>query len=200
MRISRTWMWQCTCGEKTSSMASQAGFQRSCVYTYSKGEIMDTMTKLCLYTYMLITVNWSGVFHAILQILWQICLLTHHCVGRVANKKRTSHGEFGLGNLHIVKSPRLSRYKLQTLDNYPALEMIRCLEILKLLRWGNLPLVSICNLFLSIFLVRFFFPSNIQPDVLCLVHQMKTGPLKPSRSGHGNVCFFGSWKYKHIDR
>lgn len=157
MRISRTWMWQCTCGEKTSSMASQAGFQRSCVYTYSKGEIMDTMTKLCLYTYMLITVNWSGVFHAILQILWQICLLTHHCVGRVANKKRTSHGEFGLGNLHIVKSPRLSRYKLQTLDNYPALEMIRCLEILKLLLGeGTFPWSQFAIYFCPFFWYVFF--------------------------------------------
>ena len=48
--------------------------------------------------------------------------------------KKTNHGEFGLGNLHIVKSPRISRYfKLHTLDNYSALEMIRC-EILKLLQ------------------------------------------------------------------
>lgn len=164
MRISRTWMWQCTCGEKTSSMASQAGFQRSCVYTYSKGEIMDTMTKLCLYTYMLITVNWSGVFHAILQILWQICLLTHHCVGRVANKKRTSHGEFGLGNLHIVKSPRLSRYKLQTLDNYPALEMIRCLEILKLLLGeGTFPWSQFAIYFCPFFWYVFFFLQTSSP-------------------------------------
>ena len=54
--------------------------------------------------------------------------------------------------------------------------------------WGNLPLVSICILFLSIFLVHFFFLQTSK--MFCVWNQMKTGPLKPSRSGHGKVCFF----------
>ena len=59
-----------------------------------------------------------------------------------------------------------------------------------------------CGLNLHSIFVNFsgVFPSNIQ-DVLCLVHQMKTGPLKPSRSGHGKVCFFfvpGTYKHTCI--
>ena len=78
-------------------------------------------------------------------------------------QKMTNHGEFGLGNLHIVKSPRLSRYfKLQTVDNYPALEMIRCLEILKLPQRGSFPWSQF-----AFYFAHFSddFPSNIQPNV-----------------------------------
>ena len=146
-------------------MASQAGFLRSCVYTYSKGEIMDTMTKLYIY----IDVDHSELIRSFpcnsSDPLTDLSIDTSLCWEGLQTKK-TNHGEFGLGNLHIVKSPRLSRYfKLQTLDNYSALEMIRCLEILKLLQRDSSVRepsrgLNLHSIFVN-FSGTFFFPSNI---------------------------------------
>lgn len=129
---------------------------------------------------MLITVDWSGVFHAILQIPWQICLLTHHCVGRVANKKWPITGSlvwvtYILWSLHVFHDT--SNFKPWTI-----IQHLRWSDALKSSNFHRGAPSRGLNLH-SIF-AHFSddFPSNIQPNVCVwftrwrLVHWNLRGP------------------------